>query len=148
MEAWTTEVREAERTLARTVDPVILSSGGVFRKPWRPESSAEAAETESVINLRHSLADIKRVQDCLAATQVAIDCALMAPKHGIEVAARRVSDAIDAIERALGDADLMLPEALARGESPFDDPRDREQSGALQELCSCLVALETLLRLA
>ena len=141
---WVIETEQAAQTLAATVDPVILRSGGMLRNPFKPEDSIEIGQTESVISLRRTMEDIDRTKQCIDAVQKAIN-ALQSSQQNVAEMARLVGNALDSIDVALGDAELPLPEDLAAGETPFDTPSAEEPSGVLQRIYVCLAAIEAAL---
>lgn len=139
---WVQETAESEQELARTVDPVILRSGGVLRNPFKPEDSIEKAQTFSVLRLEETKRDLLRVQECLPAIERAIKALKNPPQQSAAELASIVSGALDSLDVALGDAELPLPPDLAAGESPFDEPTEEEPSGTLQRIYVHLTIVE------
>ena len=69
LDAWHVELTSAEANLSRTMDPTVLRSGGVFRNPFKPETSVEDAQTRSVLALRQSQEDLYRAECCATSIQ-------------------------------------------------------------------------------
>jgi hypothetical protein len=142
VDKWIQETEQGEVEIARTVDPVIYRSRGMFRNPFKPENLVEGGQTESVFLLRLTREDINRVQQCISMTQMAVEALKYMDDYEVYQIAELVGRALDSIDVALADAKLPLPAGLAIGESPYDSPNDREQSGILQRIYARLTTVE------
>jgi len=145
IDEWVMETEQAAQALAAMVDPTIWRSGGMLRNPFKPEDSAEMGQTESVIGWRWTMEDIERTKQCVDAVQRAIDAMRSPAQYSVVETAKLVGDALDAIDVALGDAELPLPEGLAEGETPLDAPSVEEPCGTLQRIYACLTTVEAAL---
>jgi hypothetical protein len=135
---WRSELARAEASLSRTVDPTILRSGGTFRNPFKPETATEHAQTNSIVDLRESQQDLHRAERCVTTLESTFELL----KHSADLPPKELAtmlgDALDEVDACLGEAELPLPPALARGESPADDA-GAPASGALQRIYQLLV---------
>jgi hypothetical protein len=139
---WAQEVEQAELEITRTADPVIRSSRGLLRNPFKPETAVEAGNTESIIYLRQTKDDINRVTQCVHILQETIEGLTFPEKCYHQRSVELITRALDSIDVALGDAELPLPQKLASGVLPYDSPSDKKPLGALERIYSRLVAVE------
>jgi hypothetical protein len=138
---WANETQKANREIAATVDSVIYRSGGFLRRPFKAETLAEMQESRVVLELNRTKQDIQRVEEALAMVHQVLrgsESPLILNSQEMVVT---IGCALDALDVALGDAELPLPEVLATGENPVDPPGTKPQ-GTLQRLYALLTLVE------
>jgi len=136
---WQATLTKAETEFSRTMDPTVFRSGGVFRNPFRPESSSEDVQTRNILDLRRSRDDYKRVARVTNTLQQLI--ADFAYREQVEPKglATALGDILDEIDTCLAEADLPLPEPLASNETPATSSGS---DGLLQRIYGLLVRAE------
>jgi hypothetical protein len=144
---WIQDTEKGEKKLKGTVDSVIFASRGTLRNPMKPKNAIEDSQSLSVLTLNETKIDIRRTQDCIFMIEQVINIFGDTPQLGNydPSVVKIVSDALDAIDRALGDADLPLPSTLVTNENPFEEPSCEEPIGVLQKIYRKLVMLEVYL---
>ncbi len=145
VDGWANEARAAEQELARTVDPIILRSGGVLRNPFKRETTMEAGQAESALSLRFTVEDIERTLQCLEPVREVVDALDTVFRGNVQDHLAVLGRALDAIDKALGDAELPLPSGLVGGETPTEAAREPMSPGALAEIYTNLMRAEAFL---
>jgi hypothetical protein len=143
VKAWKEDTIKGEAQLRNTVNKTIWVSGGTMRNPFEPKNAIEDAQSLSVIELNSTKRDLHNMEQCLdLIEQTLSDFSI--EENRVYTNASMISGTLDAIDHALGDAELPLPPGLTSGETPVEDP-DTENNGAIQKIYSNLTKIEAYL---